>query len=469
MTRRQLFGGLAASQAAGAQAGWRRPNVVYILTDDQRWDLLSLRGHPYLKTPNMDRIGREGAVFANSFVTTSLCSPSRASFLTGRYASQHGVLTNAGSAAFDKTERTFPYLLRSAGYATAYAGKWHLGDNSEPRPGFDRWAVFPGQGRYTNPEVNVDGSMVEMAGHADHVVSNLAVDFLRQRPKEKPFCLCMGIKSPHADFTPPLHLKTLFENERIVPPRSMFEDYHRGGKSSVTAKHCFVAEGSRALGFKGGVYEDFIKDFHRCIASADEAVGAVLGELDAQGLTEDTVVVFAGDNGYFLGEHGLIDKRFPYEEGLRIPLLIRYPRKISPGTVIQNMSLNIDACPTILEYCGVDIPSNVSGRSLARLAMGKHAPEWRNDFFYEYHERTLGVPAMTAVRTERFKYIQYLENSETDEMYDLLLDGHEMRNVVSDNHYANAREDLQRRLRDWKAAIEWRKPALDPPLRPCRS
>ncbi|HFB97625.1 MAG TPA: DUF4976 domain-containing protein [Bryobacterales bacterium] len=471
MTTRRAFLQSAAPLAAGLLGCRRaeaRPNVLYIITDDQRWDLLSLAGHPYVKTPGMDRIGREGAWFRNAFVTTSLCSPSRASFLTGQYAHQHKVQYNRASEYFEKHAVTFPMLLHDAGYYTGYAGKWHIGRDSSPRPGFDSWCVLPGQGRYYDPLMNVNGVEKEIPGHVDDVVGDYAVRFLREAAaKQQPFCLCTGFKSPHAEQLPPERLKSVFADIEIPKPASWDEDFSKSKKSRWVRDAWIHVDrffdGPDQL--KGG-WQPYIKDFYRCVMSADENVGKILDELDRLGLAENTLIIFVGDNGFFLGEHHLVDKRFPYEEALRIPMLVRWPARIPPGQQREEMVLNIDVCPTILDACGVPIPERVAGRSFLPLAEGKTVPDWRTEMFYEYAERIWEHPAIVAVRTERYKYIEYLDPTDTNELYDLEKDPHEMRNVIDEPEYASVLADMKQRLERLKQETGWTPPEPQGPNRP---
>ncbi len=463
MTTRRNF--LLSAAALGHR---RRPNVLYIVTDDQRWDLLSLRGHPFVRTPNMDRIGREGACFLNAFVTTSLCSPSRASILTGRYSHQHGVRTNGSSPRFDTTEKTFPALLHQAGYHTGYIGKWHIGDNPRPRPGFDEWAAFPGQGRYNNPPLNVNGTLRPFTGHADDIVASLAVEFLERRPAANPFCLCVGLKSPHAEQIPPARFAHSLDNVEIPRPPGWYEDYAVSGKADVVARACIQATDffDGPIHLKGS-YDRYMKDFYRCVMSADAAVGRILDSLDRTGAAADTLVVFTGDNGFFFGEHRLVDKRLPYEESLRVPILVRYPNAVSSGRAVSEMALNIDICPTVLDYCGLPTPSNVAGRSLRPLLGARPPHHWRTEMFYDYAERIWQSPAVVAVRTERYKYIEYIEPADTNELYDLKLDPHENHNAIRDAAYAPVLADLHSRLERLKRETAWTPPDMSKPNTPC--
>jgi N-acetylglucosamine-6-sulfatase len=459
---------LAAAGLAGCRGGAQRPNVLYIITDDQRWDLLSLMGHPYLKTPGMDRIGREGVLFENAFVTTSLCSPSRASFLTGQYAHQHKVQYNRSSEYFENNAVTFPMVLRQAGYYTGYAGKWHIGRDSSPRPGFDSWCVLPGQGRYYNPLMNVNGDEREIPGHVDDVVGDYAVDFLKEAAgRSEPFCLCTGFKSPHAEQLPAERLKSVFQDIEIPTPPSWNEDYSKSRKSKWVRDAWIHADkffdGPDQL--KGG-WQDFIKDFYRCIMSADENVGKILKALDELGQAENTLVIFVGDNGFFLGEHHLVDKRFPYEESLRIPMLVRWPARIRAGQKLSRMVLNIDVCPTILDACGAAVPDGVMGRSMMPLLEGAPPADWRTEMFYEYAERIWEHPAILAVRTETHKYIEYIDPTDTHELYDLVKDPQEMTNVIDDAAYASVLADMKQRLERLKQETGWAPPVQQGPNEP---
>jgi len=454
--------------AYGHAAQAKRPNVLFLLTDDQRWDLLSLRGHPFLKTPNMDRVGREGGTFVNAFATTALCSPARASFLTGRYACQHGVHYNAPSETFDRVEKTFPRLLREAGYHTGYVGKWHIGEDPSPRPGFDYWASWPGQGVYLDPVMNINGKTSPQPGHVDDIVARLAGEFIRSAPADRPFCLNVGIKSPHHEHIPPADLAHELDDIPIPKPPSWFEDYAQSRRPDVVKNACLQVDrfhhGPEPL--KGG-WEPYIRDFYRCILSADRAVGRIVGALEERGILDHTVVIFAGDNGFSLGEHHLVSKRFPYEENIRIPLLMRYPKVIRPGTVIEDMVLNIDVCPTVLDFCGAPVPSNVAGRSVRPLLGNRASVAWRRQMFNEYAERIWGYPALTCVRTERYKYIEYVDPASTNELYDLLLDPREMRNVIAEARYGPVLADMRNRLIQLKKEAGWKPPVATGPNTPC--
>jgi arylsulfatase A-like enzyme len=446
----------------------RRPNVIFILTDDQRWDNLSCEGHPFLKTPNMDRIASEGVRFTNSFVVNSLCSPSRAAFLSGLYSHQHGVLVNSDLRVTRFIEKvpTFPEMLHNSGYTTAYIGKLHMGRDNSPRKGYDHWMVLPGQGKYINPDYNLNGKKINIKGWADDITGDAAAKWFGEA--SEPFCAVVGIKSPHARQTPPERYKNLYDDVEIPRPDSYEEDYAATGKPNVVAE-----AGIRIDRFRGGPasktdgkWQPWIKDFYRCITAADDNVGKILQALDKRGIAEDTLIIFAGDNGFFLGEHGLIDKRFAYEESLRIPLLVRYPRRIKSGQTPSEMALNIDVCPTILDYCGVKPVAPVAGKSLAPVMEGQPT-DWRKDFLYEYDEpgfrlskQGFPMPHVLAVRGDRYKYIEHLEsNADKFELYDLKKDPKEMRNLIDDPAHAQVLSDMKRRLQRLQRETRWQ-PAI---------
>lgn len=441
MTRRQFQAALAGAGAAGAAAA--RPNVIFLLTDDLRWDQMGCAGHPVLRTPAMDRLAREGARFKNAFVTTSLCSPSRATFLTGRYAHAHGVTNNSTELRGADLRRTFPYLLWESGYETAYCGKFHMGRSPGPRPGFDYWAVLPGQGEYVNPELNINGKTVKMEGYSARVSTDLALEWLK-KPRTKPFCLIVGYKEVHTPLTPPPHLKDLYAGARWEAPE--FPASALEGKPGALRN----AGGKRRTGERA--YRDMLNNW-RSVTAADEQIGRVLAYLDESRQTEDTIVVFAGDNGFFHGEFGLTNKRYAYEPSLRIPLLVRYPRRIRAGRVITETALNLDLCPTLLDFAGAGAAA-AHGESWRPLLEGR-AARWRTSFVYEYWKEERGTygqpmanppPTMRAIRTEQFKYIEYPEGGGEPELYDIQADPNEWRNLAKEPARRSLAEQLKRDL-----------------------
>jgi N-acetylglucosamine-6-sulfatase len=445
-----------------------RPNFVFIFTDDQRWDAMSCMGHPFLRTPNMDRLAREGVRFANAFVVNSLCSPSRACFLTGVYSHTHGVVSNDVND-YDPNLPTYPLLLRQAGYQTAYVGKFHQAPKSDPRPGFDYWLSFRGQGIYNDPELNENGRTFKAEGYMTDLLTDAAVRWLRQ-PRAAPFCLTLAHKASHGPFTPAARHANAFPDGKIPKPASFDDDLHdkpawqraavvRGvGRKQVEAnrdKPVPAAIPPAEWGARGSAYLNYF----RTLLAVDESIGRVLETLQEIGRLDNTVVVFASDNGFFMGEHHQGDKRQMYEESIRIPLLVRYPRMVKAGTVNDGMVLNIDVAPTFVDLAGVEIPATMQGRSLRPLLAGEEVP-WRNEFLYEYFREAAfpGIPTMVGIRTRRHSYVRYPEIQDSDELYDLEADPHQMRNLAQDPKHAETLAGLRRDLERLMKETGYRKP-----------
>jgi N-acetylglucosamine-6-sulfatase len=417
-----------------------RPNIIFILIDDQRFDALGCAGHPFLKTPNIDRIAREGAYFENAFVTTPLCSPSRASFLTGQYVHTHGVRGNGDSNALSHQLVTWPALLQKSGYETAWIGKIHMGNDAGPRPGFDHWISFKGQGEFIDPTFNIDGKVEKQTGYMTDLLSARAVDFL-QRKREKPFVLCLSHKAVHGPFTPADRHKDLYTDEELPKPPSL-DDSLEGkpmlqNRSQPQTRPRAQRPGRGGGGGAGNVQRNQL----RCIASIDEGVGAMLKALEESKQLDNTIIVYTSDNGYFWGEHKLGDKRAAYEESIRVPLVMRYPKLIPASTRLNQIALNIDLAPTFLQLAGATIPDNMHGKSLVSLFDGDRS-KWRTAALLEYFmEPQFGhVLDWQAVRNDRWKYVHYPKKPEYDELYDLQADKYEMKNLISD---ANAAETLK--------------------------
>lgn len=436
-----------------------RPNIVFILIDDLRWDDLGCTGHPFVQTPHIDRIAKEGARFHNAFATTPLCSPSRASFLTGQYAHTHGVTDNRDNTALSLKLVTFPLLLQRAGYTIAYVGKWHMGTDPRPRPGFDRWVSFqfnprPGsKPSYVDPELNIDGKTVSAKGYMTDILTDHALQFLKQ-PHKKPFLLYLAHKAVHPEISLP------FEKAEAFPPaerhRKLFADQAIPRRPNANRK----PEGKPALERKIGdlpligpetaTSDETIRNRLRMLMAVEEGVGKLLQALEETRQLDNTLVVFTSDNGYFYGEHGLSDeRRLAYEEAIRLPLLMRYPKAIKAGTTPDAIALNIDLAPTCLELAGVPIPKEVQGRSLWPVLRGETAG-WRTSFLIEYWSDPVRVriPNMgyQAVRTERWKYIRYTDLKGMDELYDLKADPYEMKNRIKDAAAQDALKAMQNEL-----------------------
>jgi len=435
--------GGGASEAAATT----RPNIIFILTDDQRWDAMSCMGHPFLKTPNMDRIREEGVLYKNAFVTTSLCSPARASFLTGAYAHSHGVIGNWG-CEFDHDETpSFPRALQESGYETAFVGKWHMAKHARPRPGFDYWLSFRGQGVYTDPTLNENGREFKASGYMTDLLTGYAVKFIK-RERKKPFCLYLSHKAVHGPFTPAPRHKDSYPDATIPEPPNAKDTFEgkpawlRGGVADPRQK---TAPKDVPKAIEPKEYDPRAPkrlDYLRALSAVDEGIGRIFKVLEEAGELENTVIMFAGDNGYFHGEHGRGDKRLMYEESLRIPLIMRYPAAVKPGSTVERMVLNIDVAPTLLALAGAQPPKTVQGRSPVPLLAGD-ARNWRTSFLYEYWVDLMDrIPRMLGVRTEDWKLIRYPDIDDMDEMYDLRNDPHEMTNLALDPKYADRHRQL---------------------------
>ena len=432
----------ALCAVASAQQ-YERPNVVIVLVDDLRWDGVGATRHPFVDTPNINQLAREGIVFQNAFVTTPLCSPSRASFLTGRYARSHGVINNGlRESLYDVP--TFPQLLENSGYRTAFIGKGHMGSDDTPWPGFTRWISFAGQGRYRREELNIDGRLVPTRGHLTDVLNEYAVEFVRDAAQApEPFLLYLSHKAVHEPFNPPSRHVDLYADEPV--PCSPGCDDSLKDKKALTR---FVPD-TVAPGAGRTVPSDKqIRDQATLLVSVDAGVGDVVRVLRETGALDRTLIVFTSDNGFFHGEHGLGDKRWPYEEAIRIPLLLRYPPLVEARTRIDELTLNIDLAPTLLDLAGVPMSTPVDGRSLVPL-LTKEEVSWRESFLAEYFEETPfpRIPTWEAIRTDRLKYIRYPAlGSRYDELYDLGSDPYELQNRIEDGSLFEALEALREGL-----------------------
>jgi arylsulfatase A-like enzyme len=338
MAATSAFSGAALSSLRGFARKGKPPNIIFILIDDQRWDAMSCAGHPFFKSPNMDRLAREGVRFSNTFVTTSLCSPSRACFLTGQYAHCNGVTNNGYQKK--PLPGTFLEYLQAGGYETGFAGKWHIGGLRKPRPrGVDYLVTFMSQGLYNDCPLYIQGKKVKDKGYITDRLTDYAIEFL-DRPRTKPFCLYLSHKAAHSPMSPPPRFEGLYKDADVkLPP-----EYGKGGKHEYNLLHTAVMGMREPEGII-----PIIRSYYETLAAVDESLGRVLDYLDEKGLAENTAVVFAGDNGFFWGEHDLVDKRFAYEESIRIPFLVRYPGLVAgPGREIEEMILNVDLAPTLL-------------------------------------------------------------------------------------------------------------------------
>ena len=456
------------SRRSSGAASDSRPNIVFILVDDLRWDELGCAGHPYIKTPNIDRIAREGAMFRNAFMTTPLCSPSRASFLTGQYAHANGITDNVDRSAASHKLVTFPLLLHQSGYETAFVGKWHMGNDDTPRPGFDRWVSFKGQGAYYDPDINEDGKSVKPAGYITDLLNGYAVEFIKRR-RDKPFLVYLAHKAIHPEATQNNDGSVnLADSERFMPAERHKNLY--AGKTVPRRPNAMRAPVGKPalerrigelppLGAATGTRDEAILGRQRSLSAIEEGVGEILSALKETGQLDNTLIVFTSDNGYFYGEHGLsVERRLAYEESIRMPLLVRYPRMIKAGTAPDEIALNIDLAPTLLSVAGASAPGDMQGRSLAPLLKGEKV-KWRDSFLIEYYSDRV-FPRMErmgykAARNGRWKYIHYLELEGMDELYDLKTDPYEMKNLI--NHpgakkaLGEMKQEMERLLKETNA------------------
>lgn len=435
-SRREFFAGLLAA----AQAP-QRPNTIFILVDDLRFNALGCLGHPWIKTPHIDRLAREGAILTNAFVTTPLCSPSRGSFLTGRWVHAHGIIDNTNRAEQSHKLVTYPALQQKAGYETAYVGKWHMGNDSSPRPGFDHWVSFPGQGQYFDPQINVNGKLDKVPGFMTDILNRHALEFIK-RKHTKPFSLYFAHKAVHGPFTPPDRHKDQYAGAPIQRHPNAQDDY--AGKPALKRP---IQDNKKGTGAQAGPADETVRNQLRLLSAIDEGIGQLRQALEETGQLDNTLIIFTSDNGYFHGDHGLGDKRAAYEESLRIPMVVRYPKWIKPGTRIAADVLNVDVAPTMLEIAGAAAPPEMKGKSLVALFQNK-AKKVRDDFYAEYFQEQnfARIPTWHAVRTPQWKLIEYKDKPEWAELYDLKADPYEMKNLVSEPKAAKTLAKLRARL-----------------------
>ena len=429
-----------------------RPNILYIMSDDHASMAMSCYGSYRNHTPNMDRIAAEGIRLDNCFCTNSICTPSRASILTGQYAHVNGAITfNPPSPS----SVTFPQLLRDSGYFTAMIGKWHLG--CEPT-GFDRWAVLPGQGKYHDPDFVDQGVRKTIEGYVTDIITDLTIETLENRPKDRPFCVLCHHKAPHDMWLSDEKHSSLFEGETLPEPPSLFDDYH--GKARAVLESTQVI-GSADPGHtvfpdetghitdpverRRAQYQEYMKRYLRCVASIDDNVGRLLDYMDSAKLTDDTLVIYTSDQGFFLGEHGWYDKRFMYEESLRMPFVARLPGRIDPGSIDDHIILNTDFAATFLDYAGIETAPGMQSESFRSILEGDDPADWRETMYYRYYKSHFNTPSNWGVRTKRHKLICYHESGEY-ELYDMIEDPAEMTNLYADPGYAGIREHLEAEL-----------------------
>ncbi len=433
-----------------------RPNILFIMTDDHAAHAMSAYGSKVNETPNLDRIAKEGIRFDHAFVTNSICTPSRATILTGKYSHLNGVPV---FNRFDGSQQTVSKLLQAAGYYTGMIGKWHLG--SDPT-GFDSWTILPGQGLYFDPAfLSPEGRKV-IPGYATEIITDLGIEFLEKRPKDKPFFLMLHHKAPHRPWDPDPKNKALFANKVIPEPETLWDDYysrtdalHENRQTiakDITNRDVKLAapadnktpgkwngtvpeevEGRTGTELTKWKYQRYMQDYLACVQGVDDQVGRLLDYLDKSGLAANTVVIYTADNGFFLGDHGLFDKRFMYEESLRVPLVARWPGVTKPGTSTGLFTLNNDYAETFLDIAGAPIPADMQGRSLVPLLRGESPADWRTSMYYRYYHDPgdHNTRAHLGVRTQTHKLIYFWKKDQW-ECYDLVKDPHELHNIADD-------------------------------------
>ena len=436
-----------------------RPDIVLVVADDMRWDITSGEGHPYVTTPNLDAFATDAAKMNNAFVPMALCSPSRATILTGRephLASAPGIAWRNNS--FLQTQRTFAEDLQLAGYKTAYIGKWHLGDGSKPKRGFDHWESFDWLGDFFNPVVHVNGEPRQFNGYADDVLSARADLFLEAHAySDKPIFLMIGLKAPHLQFEHPARHDNAFDDVSIPKPDSYEEDFNVSGKLQAVKDWLGIETFHCGLKCFNNDWDTYIKKHYRAILGLDDSVGTLRAATRYRGKTDNTLFIYTSDNGYTLGEHGLTEKHMIYEEPVRVPFLVDFPGRNDRGLRFDGLVSTLDIAPTALDYAGVEIPSRMSGRSLKPLADAAEeesgvivdAVAWRDEIFLSYTGWQVGV------RTDRYKYIEALNEPGHFELYDLETDPSELQSVHDQSAYADILLAMQERLKRVTDNNQW--------------
>jgi len=473
----------------------KKPNIIFIMSDDHAYQAISAYNTELIKTPNIDKLANQGIKFNKAFVTNSICAPSRAVILTGKFSHLNGVPGNG--QVFDGNQQTFPKILQQNGYQTAMIGKWHL--KSHPT-GFDYWNVLPGQGDYYNPDFIDQGKDTIYNGYVTDIITELSVEWLKSRDKNEPFCLMMHHKAPHRNWMPALKNMELFNDKDFPLPQNFYDDYK--GRDALkeqmltVKKHmdirldfkvpCDTCDTISVNNWAPGEYwrrlnrlssdqrkkwvetykkEEFefyevkddeaefdrwkfrryMEDYLRCIISVDESVGQVLDYLKENDLEENTIIIYTSDQGFYLGEHGLFDKRFMYEEAMRSPLMIRYPKEIKDNLQTELLTQNLDIAPTLLDVAGISIPDDMQGKSLREIWLNGDA-QWRDAIYYHYYEKGFGATPHYGIRTNRFKLIHFYDVVDSWEFYDLETDPNEMKNLYNDPGYEQKIRELTDKL-----------------------
>ncbi len=456
-----------------------RPNIIFIMTDDQSVNELSCYGNEILDTPNIDRLAYEGAQFNNCFCTNSLSAPSLASVLTGCYSSLNGITVNGENAG--ETEQlnpelpTFPELLKEAGYYTAIIGKYNI--PLDPS-GFNEWSILSGNGSYFNPEFIENGRHKKYDGYVTDIITYRAIDFLRRMHQTRPFCLLYLHKAPHYPFKPALRHTTMLNDFELPYPQTFNDDYNTRRIAGLAAdmkievglagKYNDFPDYLMPQEKKKRIFQRFVKDHYLAVYCVDENLGRILKYLDDQGLKNDTLIIFTSDNGFFLGEHGWSGKRFMYEPSLRIPFVLRYPGFVTPGIINDQMILNVDFAPTILDFAEVPVPEHMHGKSLRTQLEGRRPMDWRHSMYYAYYENSRHlndieqnnlnnrsstnftsrrVGPHRGVRTNQYKLIEYYSEGNYWELFDLEEDPDELENMYGNSGFEEITLYLKSELR----------------------
>ncbi len=496
-TKTKLFTAGISLLTSATVFGQQKPNIIFIMSDDHAYQAISAYGHGLNETPNIDRLAKEGVIFQRAFVTNSISAPSRAVMLTGKFNHLNGKTDNQDSK-FDWNQQNFVRILQQNGYQTAMIGKIHIPGTPQ---GFDYTNILPGQGQYYNPVFIENGVRKVFPGYVTTLTTQFALDWLdKKRDKSKPFCMLYHQKAPHRPWQPEAKYLNLYDDKTFDVPDNFFDDYAGRGtaakhqkmeigrdmewghdmkfendpytnaltshgkelnsrfddKQRAAWRAAYDSENNNFMLNKPENKEDlfkwkfnrYIKDYLRCIQSVDDGVGELLDYLKANGLEENTIIVYTSDQGFYLGEHGWFDKRFMYEESLRTPLLIRYPKEIQAGMVCNQMIQNIDFAPTFLDYAGIKIPKDIQGESFRNVVAGKKT-KWRDAIYYHYYEypQPHSVLPHYGVRTERYKLIHFYDKVDEWELYDLETDPREMKSVYDDPAYAKIRSQLHKKLK----------------------
>lgn len=489
----------AGLSACGGEAVKQQPNIIFIMTDDHTTQAMSCYGGNLIETPNMDRLAAEGIRFDNCYVTNAISGPSRACILTGKFGHMNGFTDNA--SLFDGSQQTFPKLLQQAGYKTGVIGKWHL--ISEPE-GFDHWSIVTGQGEqgdYYSPAFKENGVDIREDGYVTDIITDKAISFIDESADKGPFMLMLHQKAPHRNWMPAERHLGMYNDVTFPEPATLLDDYKGRGEAArsqdMSIEHTLTEDwdlklltreeilagnnrlhgvysrmpeevqhkwdsvyAPRIAEYRSGKlkgddlirwkYQQYMRDYLACVASVDEGIGRVLDHLEAIGELDNTIIVYTSDQGFYLGEHGWFDKRFMYEECLRMPFLVRYPKAIKAGTVTNALAMNIDFAPTFLDFAGAEIPEDIQGKSLRPILEGEGAvPEnWRKATYYHYYEYPAehSVKRHYGIRTADCKLIHFYNDIDEWEMYDMKADPQEMNNVYNDPAYAAKRSEMHELL-----------------------